>query len=353
MTQYSSDSNVIYLPFSDSDEKMTFQSIALEWLFDEISNEITSRTCGQYYATIVNHLLPLLANSNINAIEFSTVCDYFNHLANEKARTAELAIDLFIRIMHYACDKGYCYHSLPLHKLKKVNTTTEGQADLKYIPQQLREKVITLASDHDILYPILITGMFIGLRPGELIALKWNHVNFKAGRIKIIEAMTYELEIDATNGITKKTDIISDTKTEAGVRNIVAPSIVLKALARWKAYCICRKIYDPDGYVFVTQQGEMRSYTGLLSLFRRFSERNKADLLGIQITPHMLRHTCATILLENKVNPKIVQKILGHAHVTTTLKIYSHVSEDVLLAVANKLDNVYEQIINKSYQPTV
>ena len=53
---------------------------------------------------------------------------------------------------------------------------------------------------------------------------------------------------------------------------------------------------------------------------------------------HDLRHTCATLLLRQGVNPKYVQELLGHANVSLTLNVYSHVLPDMGDAAAGAMD---------------
>jgi len=53
---------------------------------------------------------------------------------------------------------------------------------------------------------------------------------------------------------------------------------------------------------------------------------------------HDLRHTCATLLLRQGVNPKFVQELLGHAHISLTLNVYSHVLPDMGDAAAGAMD---------------
>jgi integrase len=57
---------------------------------------------------------------------------------------------------------------------------------------------------------------------------------------------------------------------------------------------------------------------------------------------HDLRHTCATLLLRPGVNPKFVQDLLGHADVSLTLNVYSHVLADMGGAAAGAMDDALE-----------
>jgi|GEM_PF-6083482 len=59
------------------------------------------------------------------------------------------------------------------------------------------------------------------------------------------------------------------------------------------------------------------------------------------------------MLLETGVNPRIVQKLLGHKDITTTLNIYSHVLSEVYEGVADTLDDIYSQTVSDKFKPIV
>jgi integrase/recombinase XerD len=61
--------------------------------------------------------------------------------------------------------------------------------------------------------------------------------------------------------------------------------------------------------------------------------------LGIRVTPHMLRHTAATQLIESGVDIRYIQRLLGHASLSTT-EIYTHVSDGALRRVVSDADVV-------------
>jgi len=69
-----------------------------------------------------------------------------------------------------------------------------------------------------------------------------------------------------------------------------------------------------------------------------FSERRSSVLSKIHVRFHDLRHTCATLLLKQGVNPKFVQELLGHADISLTLNTYSHVLPDMEDAAAAAMD---------------
>ena len=72
---------------------------------------------------------------------------------------------------------------------------------------------------------------------------------------------------------------------------------------------------------------KMRTYSGFRASYRHFLERNGFEAEGLNL--HRFRHTYASMLLEQEINPKIVQKLLGHRDVSTTLGVYTHVVPEV------------------------
>ncbi|MDR1409782.1 MAG: tyrosine-type recombinase/integrase [Oscillospiraceae bacterium] len=122
---------------------------------------------------------------------------------------------------------------------------------------------------------------------------------------------------------------------------------IIECLKEWLAYQQrqeAKKDIDftgADCHVFCMNKGEMRSYSGLRSMLRRFLSKNGLDENGISL--YTFRHTFATILLEERENPKIVSELMGHSEVLTTLSNYSHViSKPVYESTARTLDRAYQ-----------
>ena len=77
-------------------------------------------------------------------------------------------------------------------------------------------------------------------------------------------------------------------------------------------------------------------------MFQRFVAKNGLKDEGL--TLYMFRHTFATMLLEEKVNPKIVSEMMGHANIKTTLDIYSTVFKTVYAEAADTLNNAFMKL---------
>jgi site-specific recombinase XerD len=87
-----------------------------------------------------------------------------------------------------------------------------------------------------------------------------------------------------------------------------------------------RRNSSVDGNLFLNRRARPMRPQSIRSELRRYSTRTGT---GRRITPHMLRHTAATLLIERGVDIRFVQRLLGHSSIATT-EIYTHVSDEAL-----------------------
>jgi integrase len=94
-------------------------------------------------------------------------------------------------------------------------------------------------------------------------------------------------------------------------------------------------LWEDQGLIFPSEVGTLMSGR---NHYRAFKIRVKWASLPQTLRFHDLRHTCATLLLRQGVNPKFVQELLGHADISLTLNTYSHVLPDMGDAAAGGMD---------------
>jgi integrase/recombinase XerD len=136
-----------------------------------------------------------------------------------------------------------------------------------------------------------------GIRVSELSDLKVEHVNLKLGYIKV-------------NGKGNKERLIQICTHE-----------VLLALNSYMNLLLT-KFQQPKEYFFLNRLGKKLSDQSIRSVVKKFSKQAK---INVNVTPHVFRHTFATLMLENDVDIKYIQSFLGHSSIATT-QIYTHVS---------------------------
>ncbi len=177
------------------------------------------------------------------------------------------------------------------------------------------------------------------MREGELLALRWQDINFEDRSLQVKRAVSYLKEYGYVE---------SEPKTAKSRRMIKLPVFVVDILTRHQLQQEEQRrevgsAWIEKGLVFTNAQGYYYSSSTLRKVFRRFLISN-----GL---PHMcfhdLRHSAATILLAMKVHPKVVQEILGHSQITMTLDVYSHALPSMQEDVTKQWDNEFGKPVKK------
>ena len=190
-------------------------------------------------------------------------------------------------------------------------------------------KKITEETKEEELYPIIVTTVYTGMRKGEVMALKWENVDFKERKIYIRNSLCrVKDELPDEKGRYCATYQVLEPKTKKSIRTIPMLDEVYAALMEQKRRQdaekeIYKDIYEDQGFVFADQTGHYLPQRPFMDKYHQF-----LDKYGItDIRFHDLRHTFATILIESDVSIKLVQELLGHSTITTSMDIYTHVSD--------------------------
>lgn len=149
-----------------------------------------------------------------------------------------------------------------------------------------------------------------GLRIGELLNLELRHID-----------------------IDRRQLIIKNAKGRKD-RNIVLAHSFLPLLAN---YC---NTYRPQFYFVESPQGGKYSAGSIRAFLKRSCQAAK---IGKHVTPHTLRHSYATHLLENGIDVRYIQELLGHSRTETTM-LYTHVSRKDLLQIESPLDEAIKNL---------
>jgi integrase len=169
------------------------------------------------------------------------------------------------------------------------------------------------------------------MRKGELCGLKWDDVDLKRSRISVRRTL-----------IKAGAEPVMGTPKSGRGRAIAISADLVRLLRKHKAEQNEWRLRLGDSYnnldfVFAKQNGNPLQINNLGQReFRKLTEK-----AGIkQIRFHDLRHTCATLLLENDLHPKIVQERLGHSDISMTLNRYSHVTPTMQESAARLMGNI-------------
>ena len=157
---------------------------------------------------------------------------------------------------------------------------------------------------------------YTGLRRGEALGLRWEHVNLDAGYVQIAASLVKSRELGL---------ILELPKTESGRRRVDLDAGTIDVLRKHRAWqdgvkAMMREAYQDQGRVFTGAYGEWINPAQLTRVVQSLG--HKVGHLGM--TVRSLRHFHASVVLQSGQNIVVVSKRLGHANVSVTSDIYAH-----------------------------
>jgi integrase len=185
------------------------------------------------------------------------------------------------------------------------------------------------AAAQDRLFALYVVALYLGLRRGELLGLRWADVDLEIGRLEVVQTLQ---RVDGRLQFVRP-------KTRRSERTIPLPPVVISALREHRARQAKERLaagscWTDSGLVFTSRVGTPLEPDNL-----RRSWYEVRKVLDEPLRLHDLRHTCVTLLLEAGVAPHIVQEIAGHSALDVTMTIYAHASLDEKRAALRLLSN--------------
>ncbi len=168
-------------------------------------------------------------------------------------------------------------------------------------------------------YELFLLELSTGMRRGEILGLKWTDLNLADGSLRISRQV-----VTAGNEL-----IVQQPKTKSSIRTILLPPYMVEVLAEMKEKKTCDWMFPSP-----VKEGEPRNPTSLLHRFKLILQRSGCK----DIRFHDLRHTFATMAIENGMDVKTLSGIIGHISAETTLNIYSHITDTMRVQASVKID---------------
>ena len=171
-----------------------------------------------------------------------------------------------------------------------------------------------------------------GARRGDVMGLRWEHVDWVENKLYLCENRVY----------TPQSGVVSTTLKTGENRYVSVSPSVMALLKRWRAEqaaAFMKLGITPSGYVLTAENGGPMHPDSPTDWLSKFSKRHGLP----PIHPHKFRHTQASLLIAQGVDILTVSKRLGHAKVSTTLDIYSHVLAKSDEKASDTLDRLFYQ----------
>jgi len=296
----------------------TFSEVAKGWLEHKKPN--VRITTWEMYSGHLKHHFNDLDRIRIDMISTTTVEKWI-----AKRQTDGMCIGMlrkiivtFNQIMAYAV-RHKMIDSNPVRDAERprrnMDDVVKGNIAV-LAPEQIR--ALLEATPNQKHRTLFLTAIMTGARLGEILGLRWSDVDFEKKQIHIRRTFNHER--------------FFTPKTKGSIRSIdLAPMMVLE-LRKWKLV----SGGNNDKLVFPSEVG---SPIGPQNLTRRYF-KPALKVAGLpEIRFHDLRHTYASLLIEQGENIKYISSQLGHASTTITLDVYSHLMKSENQAAACRLEN--------------
>jgi integrase len=301
----------------------TFSALAREWV-DHKRLKLRETTWEVYEGHVRNHFGDLI-NLKIKRINIATVEKFFTdrQAAGMNLGTLRKILVTLGQIFNYAVRHKYINHN-PLREAERPRR--QPLVDEDDFTEQEDMQILTppqinafLNQEYPPKYQMLFTiAIFTGARQGELLGLKWGDVDWKSQQIGIRRTFN------------KGRFFLPKTKTSR--RKIDLAPTVVTALKKWKLACPKNEL----NLIFPNESGKPINYSNMMQR-HFFPALEKASLPRIRF--HDLRHTYASLLIDQGENIKYIQVQLGHSSPTVTLNVYAHLMKPANQEAVCRLEN--------------
>lgn len=313
--------------------KDTLGAFMKEYLETTLRNEIERTTYEGKVAIMHNHIMPKIGNLKLQKITPMDLQKFINALQEEgfNPGTIRNIMRLVNQTLRTATEWGFVtknvsvYAKKPTYKAKKHTVWSKAEWDT-FIEHCQESRF----------FPFYLIALNSGLRPGEILSLSWDHVNFKQKYIRVERTVIYTKQ----GGI----EIKDSPKNDSSRRNVTIPEFVVNYLKKYK-------LEQAPNNLDLVVPGIKSDIVYNSTLNQSMKEDIKKAGVPL-ITAHELRHTHATYLLSPKpfglgASIKAVSERLGHANTTVTMNTYAHVLENMQDAIADALEEIAVSVVKK------
>ena len=303
--------------------EMPFGDWLTYWYENHSKPKIRPTTQETYESRIRLHIIPETGSIPLNKLTQNDLQQFYGRLKNSGRKRftdkyGEGLSDRMVRMCHATCrsalEKAVQDGLIRVNPAIGCKLPPKKAKEMQVLDREELQKFL-IQAQVDGYYELFLLDLCTGLRRGELIALQWGDLNFETG------VLTVNKQAYTVNGELQ----IIPPKTKASVRKLVLPPAVLAVLREYK------KTVD-SRWMFPSPVKEDCPITPGVVRRRLQIILEHAGCKHVRF--HDLRHTFATLALENGMDVKTLSAMLGHVSAAT----YTHITDDMRLTAAANID---------------
>ncbi|MBA4550022.1 site-specific integrase [Thermoactinomyces intermedius] len=316
--------------------KITLEEYLKRWLEDYAKTNCAPRTYEGYEYIITRHLIPSLGKMTLDKLKPLHIQRYYSEKLSSgrtdgKGGLSARSVYHHHRVLHEALEQAVKWQVIAVNPVRAVSPPKPKRKQLTVLT---RDEVLQLlkAAEGSKLYEPIFFAVNTGMRRGELFALRWSDVDFENQVISVRQTL-YRTKSD---GFAFR----DAAKTDGSRRSVAVSGSIVNMLKRIKKEQAANKLalgpaYQDHDLIFCKDDGSPYNLDYVSRDFGRLVRKHNLPPIRF----HDLRHTHATLLLQQGEHPKIVSERLGHSTITITMDLYSHVLPNMQKEAAQKLDD--------------
>jgi len=339
--------------------KLTVGEWLETWLNNYMKPSLRPTTWASYETQVNKHLKPAFEHVKLQSLQTRQLQNLYNKkLEGNRADKKEGGLSpRSVRYIHTVIRAA-------LDQAVKEKIITINPANAAKLPKMEQKEVQSLDTEGVTLflqeaaktkhYAAYLLDIATGLRRGELLALKWEDITLRTQKGEMITAgnnfkwkdINMETAVITVNRnlVRTKEGLTFQRPKNNKTRTVNIPGNVLNELKTHNKKQSAKKLelgkaYKDEGLVFCLDDGSRMDPRGFARHFERMIERLQKKGFT-RITFHGLRHSFATLSLQEGVDIKTIQDALGHHNPAFTMKVYSHVTEKMKKEATSKIGNL-------------
>lgn len=315
------------------EDKITVGEYLDYWLENSVRGTVGHRTLDNYRCQIRNHLRGGLGHFKLQELQARHVQELYR-AKREESGLSPASIRSMNAPLSAALNAAKREGIVSRNVAEDVRLPRADKREMAFLTRKQANELLQAAADTR-LEALYVLAVATGMRLGELLGLKWSNVDLDSGWLEV----THQLQRDRE----ARKLVLGPTKNHKN-RGIFLLNRATKALQDHSERQIKEKrdagvLYQDEGFVFATTRGSPLDESNISQRdFKRLLQ--KAGLPNIRF--HDLRHTCATMRINEGMDPFKLQKMLGHESILMTLDRYSHLLPETQEAVARSMDHLLE-----------
>ncbi len=348
--------------------KYTVEDFINKWLEDYAEKNLEDKTYYRYKELLQGRVCEALGHKKLQELKPVHLIQFYNNLTEDGIRKDGKSGGLSNRtIAHYhkaissMLNDAVQWQLVSSNPAARVEPPKITKKEIPCFNEEQAAIMFEALENEPIKYRAIINlALTTGARRGEILALEWKHINSEKCTVSIQQSVQY---------IPKDGLTIKQPKNKSSIRLVSVPKSTITLLKEYKITQNAAKANAGDlwnkekEYVFTTWNGQIMHPDSISSWFPKFIERHnrtieenkdipedEKELYKLPVTNfHSLRHSAATLLINQGLNVRALSNRLGHANTSTTLNIYSH----ALQSADKQAADIMENILSKTMETQV